>query len=92
MKAKIYDWSTDIYPNEEEVKELCRPGEGANTCVWLLIGSNGFECACHNRPPTLLNRWTKGETTAKRDGCDIVNNFSPADVENYHSGIEVEIK
>lgn len=91
MKAKVYDWHTDVYPTKEEVKELCRPGEGENTCIWLAMGVNGFECLCHHRPPSLIERWRNGETNAKRDGCDVVNNFSPMDVEDYYSGIEVEI-
>ena len=92
MKAKVHDWYTDIYPEPEEVKQLCRPGEGENTCVWLIAGPSGFECSCHHRPAALLNRWINGETNAKRDGCDVVNNFSPMNVENYYSGIEIEIK
>lgn len=62
----------------EEVKELCRPGEDANTCVWLVVGRDGFECLYHNRDTghnligeTLEERWKKGLTVAKRDGCDV---------------------
>ena len=33
MKAVVGDYSTDIYPTNEEAKEFCKPGEGANTCT-----------------------------------------------------------
>jgi len=72
----IFDCYTEIYPIEKEVKTLCRPGSGADTCVWLVVGGRGFECVCHNRPHILVDRWMEGKTVAKRDGCERVNNFS----------------
>lgn len=62
----------------EEVKKLCRPGAGADTCIWLVVGREGFECLCFNRDAVSLTgerldeRWRKGLTVAKRDGCDVV--------------------
>ena len=64
----------------EEVKTLCRPGEGANTCIWL-VASKGFECLYYNRQAvsltgeTLDERWRKGLTVAKRDGCDEIRAY-----------------
>lgn len=77
MKAIVYDFHTDIYPTNEEVKELCRPGKEADTCSWLLMGSNGWECCCLNKPPYLISRREKGEMRALRDGCNKVHNFIP---------------
>jgi hypothetical protein len=91
MKAKITDQKTEIFLTKEEVMEYCKPGEGANTCVWLMCEINGFECACKCRPAALVDRWIKGETNAKRNGCDKVNNYNPFPIEGYYSGIEVEI-
>jgi len=76
MKAIVYDWYTDIFPTKEEIKIHCGIGQGADCCIWLIVGSQ-FECCCLHRPHTLLDRWEKGLTVAKRDGCDKVNNFSP---------------
>ena len=62
--------------NRAEVMELCRPGAGPDTCVWLVCGSKGFECLYFNRTEgrnlngeTLEERWKAGETVSKRDGC-----------------------
>jgi len=70
MKAIVEDFYTTIFPTTDEIKELCRPGEGANTCVWLVAGIKGFECLLHNKPHPLLKRWQEGLTVAKRDGCE----------------------
>ncbi len=62
----------------EEVKKLCRPGAGADTCIWLVVGAGGFECLYYHREDhnlegeTLEQRWKAGKTVAKRDGCDVV--------------------
>ena len=81
MKAIIDDFSTDIYQTDSEVKELCCPGNGADTCSWLLMGPNGWECCCLNKPYDLLDRHMKGQLTAMRDGCDKVNNFHPYELD-----------
>lgn len=94
MKAKINDWSTDIFLNKEEVEKICKPGCGPDTCIWLVVGANGFECTCLHKPHALVDRFEKGLTTAKRDGCDTVNNFNPmtaVPLRDYYPGIEVEI-
>jgi hypothetical protein len=77
MKAIVHPWRTEIFPTIDEVKALCRPGEEANTCVWLVVGAGGFECLFHNKPSLLYDRWVAGETHAKRNGCDRVRDFSP---------------
>ena len=68
MKAIVHDWHTDFYPTSEEVKTHCRPGAGADTCIWLCVGSDGFECLAYNKPASLIDRLRKGETNAKREG------------------------
>ena len=74
----------------EEVKRLCRPGEGANTCIWLVIGNKGWECLYYCRDEgrnligeTLEERWKAGETVAKRDGCDVAWSLKPPVGKNY---------
>lgn len=90
MKAKVYDFYTDIFPTDEEVKELCKPGEGVNTCSWLLMSSKGWECCCLNKPISLVNRRKLKTMTAMRDGCDKVNLTVLPEIEFYYPGIEIE--
>lgn len=56
---------------------ICKLGQGADCCIWLVAGADGFECLYHNRSEgrnllgeTLEERWKAGKTVAKRDGCD----------------------
>ena len=78
MRSVQHDDYTEIFLEIEEVMKLCRPGEMENTCVWLAAGVKGFECLYYNRRGkslaggTLEERWRRGLTNAKRDGCDIV--------------------
>jgi len=78
MKAVIGDYQTNIYLSGDEFKEYCKPGEGENTCIWALVGANGFECCYYNRPYPLVKRWRDGFTVAKRDGCGKVIEFDPS--------------
>ena len=78
MRAIIHSWSTEIFPTETEVKEFCKPGTGADTCSWLAMASTGWECLSLNRPHSIMERREKGTMVAMRDGCEKVNNFSPA--------------
>lgn len=77
MMANVSGWYTDIYLSLDEVKELCKPGEGANTCSWLLHGSHGFECCYHHKNPSLLKRHEEKSMIALRDGCYRVKQFNP---------------
>lgn len=85
MKAIINGKSLECYPTNDEVRELCRPGEGADTCIWLSMGLNGLECWYCNRPDSLEDMWRNGETTAKRDGCDKMKQFARSE----HKGKDV---
>lgn len=73
--GRIFSLTTD------EVKKLCRPGEGADTCIWLVAGGKGFECLYYNREAVsltgerLVDRWEAGRTVAKRDGCEEIRAF-----------------
>jgi len=78
MKAIVHDARTEIFLTGEEFKEHCLPGEGANTCIWAVVGAEGFECCYYNKPSYLLERWKAGKTVAKRDGCDKVKAFDPS--------------
>jgi len=81
MRAEIEDLYTTIFQTDEEALEICRPGAGADTCIWLMMGQKGWECCYHDRRgvsltgETLEERWKKGLTVAKRDGCDKVKSL-----------------
>jgi hypothetical protein len=55
--------------DRETALQRCRLGQGADCCVWLLTGEEGFECSYYERHPELVRRWVAGLTTAKRNGC-----------------------
>lgn len=80
MKAIIYPWRTVVHQTDAEAMEYCRPGEGANTCSWLLRSSEGWQCCCLNKTafPNLVKQHVEGTMSALRDGCDKVNNFDPS--------------
>jgi len=76
MEIKVRDSHTVIFLTREEVLELCKPGEQGNTCVWLVVGADGFECTYFNRPSALLKRWVNGKTVARRNGCEKVKSLN----------------
>ena len=79
MKAIVGGFTTEIYPNEQEIKEICKIGQGADCCILLVVGSQ-FECCYYNSLGLgdLLERARKGLTNAKREGCAKVKNFDPS--------------
>jgi len=75
---------TILAVSKEDAINVCELGKGANCCIWLVIGSNGFECLYHERSTglnligeTLEEQWKGGKTVAKRDGCDRVRALNP---------------
>jgi len=76
MKVEKQEDYTAILLENEEVIRRCWPGSGSDTCVWLVVGGDGFECFYYNREvpnltgETLGDRWRRGVTGAKRDGCE----------------------
>ena len=46
-----------IFLERDEVTKLCRPGEEGDKCIWLMVGSDGFECRYYDRPTGLVSRW-----------------------------------
>ena len=78
MKAVVSFCSTDIYLSAQELKEFCKLGQGADTCIWAVAGTKGFQCSYYNKNSDLMDRWKQGDTVAKRDGCDKVRAFDPS--------------
>ena len=79
-ESKVEDRRMSVMPvSREEALELCKLGQGADCCIWLVMGQKGFECLYHDRNTgrnlegeTLEETWKAGKTVAKRDGCDKV--------------------
>ena len=76
MKVIVYGWHTDIYPKDQEVFELCKPGKGEDTCSWLVMGPKGWECCCLHKPHPFVDRRERKEMVAMRNGCDEVNGLN----------------
>lgn len=52
------------------VKTMCRPGEGAETCAFLLAGPDGLECAKGTGIEAMLRKRVEAETIiARGDNC-----------------------
>jgi len=64
-----------ILLDKTDVLDLCKPGESSNTCIWLMVGPEGFECHYYNRSTGLVERWCNRLTVAERDGCDKVKDL-----------------
>ena len=78
MEAIVHSGTTDIFPNEQEIKEHCKIGQGADCCIFLVVGSQ-FECCYYNRfgIGDLFEQARAGLTNARREGCEKVKNFDP---------------
>lgn len=71
MRAEVYAFHTEVFPTDQQAKDICGFGQGPErTCVWLAMGPKGLECLGRNKPGFLVDRFEAGETKARRDGCD----------------------
>lgn len=64
------------------LKDICKIGQGAACCKYLLAGENGFECAKTNGWKDIVdNNWKTVKHTAQGDNCEgknsLVLNFKP---------------
>lgn len=74
MEVEVSGFSTNIYPTDKEVDVLCKP-ETEDTCIWLTMGIKGWQCVTMNKPWSLVEKFDAGETNAKRDGCEAVDDL-----------------
>jgi hypothetical protein len=89
MKVKVEGWYTDIFLNIEEVQKLCKPGAGDDTCIFIVCGADGFQCACLHGS-MIPSHMYDGEGNAKRKGCDFVKNIEPSEFGIGEFELEVE--
>lgn len=70
MEKIIGDWSTQVKLTDEEVKDICRLGQGEKCCAFLVMSSTGFECIRMSYPTnsTIFDRLKNGTMNAKGEG------------------------
>lgn len=55
-----------------KLKEVCKIGSGPETCRYIVVGANGFECA-KNKPSLSViidSRLKQGTLHAQGDNCE----------------------
>ncbi len=71
--------------SDDMIKNVCKAGCGKDTCIFLMAGGNGFECAKFDSylGRQLLHRHSKNEMNAGRIGnCKVVGRLQEEKVEN----------
>jgi len=53
--------------SKEQLYKVCKPGQGANTCRYIVVGAEGFECAKHTSLRGTIDKRT--DMHAKGDNC-----------------------
>ena len=77
MKVIIGEYSSEVFPTNEDVQDICKVGQGADTCMFLTMGSTGWQCVALDWRMRMTLEDRADEMGASRKGCDIVNNFNP---------------
>lgn len=67
MRKEVTDASTTVMLEGNEPKEICKLGQGAPCCAFLVVGSDGFECVRMSYPSNtiIMPRIDKGTMNAK---------------------------
>lgn len=70
MEKIVGDWGTEVRMTGDEAKEICRIGQGAECCAFLVVGRNGFGCIRLFYPVNgiIFSRLEKGTMNAKGKG------------------------
>jgi hypothetical protein len=55
---------------DEHVKNVCKIGQGAECCKYLLLGSGGFECAKISEWKEVVDKAWNSTKTAQGDNCE----------------------
>jgi len=55
----------------DHVRNVCKPGKGGDTCRYLVMGADGWECAKHSSLAALLDARVASESiVARGDNCE----------------------
>ena len=70
MEKIVGDYSTEVKLSDEEVKTICRFGQGEKCCAFLVMSSTGFECIRMSYPTngSIFSRLEMGTMNAKGEG------------------------
>lgn len=60
----------DRHPDRDRVQDVCKIGQGAECCRYLMAGGSGFECAKKTSLAEVLDaRVETGSMAARGDNC-----------------------
>jgi len=70
MKKIVGDWTTEVELTDDEAKEICLAGKGAECCAFLAMDAKGWECLRMSFPTNnvIFQRLEDGTMTAKGRG------------------------
>ena len=56
----------------DQIKNVCKIGQGAACCKYLVVGANGFECMKVDRMARAMidKNWEQIKHIAQGDNCD----------------------
>jgi len=71
MTKRTNDDTTVLFLTGDEVKSICRVGQGATCCPYVVVGAKGFECWRMNYPSNgfIVDRIYHGTMNAKGPAC-----------------------
>ena len=86
MRVVIGAYSCEIFPTDEDVHNVCKIGQGKDTCIFLTMGAKGWSCVALDWQMRMQLEDRADEKqgrpmNAGRKGCMEVNNFNPAGME-----------
>lgn len=55
---------------DEHIKNVCKIGQGAECCKYLLLGSGGFECGKISEWKEVVDKEWDSTKTAQGDNCE----------------------
>jgi hypothetical protein len=70
MEKIVGDWSTEVFMEVDEAKDICKLGKGEECCAFLVSGAGGFECLRMGYPnnTSIFARLEEGTMNAKGEG------------------------
>ncbi len=70
MKAEIGDWNTTWHLENDEAATICKLGQGAECCAFLVRDSKGFQCVRMDYPTNadIIAKLKEGTMNAKGEG------------------------
>jgi len=93
MKVYVDAWGTEVTPNDQDVETECRPGSGADTCVYLVVSNLGFQCKYNQYQFTFALEERLKTSISQRKGCQRVIDWHKQEgnisMENLHQTLDI---